>query len=93
MRDNIANVFGPRTVEALVPLEASLGDVAHASGYVKSPDAAADIGQKAAEMNRCQGTDARSHAGSTAAGTSQREVLHLASRVGTNSISSSTDGR
>ena len=37
MRDNIANVFGPRTVEALTPLEAPLGDLAHASGYVNSP--------------------------------------------------------
>ncbi len=36
MRDNIANVFGPRTVEALMSLEAPLGDVAHASGYVES---------------------------------------------------------
>ena len=36
LRDNIANVFGPRTVEALMPLEAPLGDVAHASGCVNS---------------------------------------------------------
>ena len=40
MRDNIANVFGPRTVEALMPLEAPLGELAHASGYVKRPGAA-----------------------------------------------------
>ena len=40
MRDNIANVFGPRTVEALMPIEAPLGDAAHASGYVRSSQAA-----------------------------------------------------
>ena len=32
MRDNIANAFGPRTAEALMPLDASLGDVARACG-------------------------------------------------------------
>ena len=41
MRDNIANVFGPRTVEALMPIEAPLGDLAHASGYVRSRKLAA----------------------------------------------------
>lgn len=34
MRDNIANVFGARTVEALMPMDAPLGVVARASGYV-----------------------------------------------------------
>ena len=34
MCSNIANVFGPRTVEALMPFEASLGGIAKASGYV-----------------------------------------------------------
>ena len=34
MCNNIANVFGPRTVEALMPFEASLGGIAKASGYV-----------------------------------------------------------
>ena len=33
MRDNIANAFGPRTAEALMPLDASLGDIAKACGY------------------------------------------------------------
>ena len=33
MRDNIANAFGPRTAEALMPLDASLGDIAKVSGY------------------------------------------------------------
>lgn len=34
MRGNIANVFGARTVEALMPMDAPLGDAGRASGYV-----------------------------------------------------------
>ena len=41
MHDNIANVFGPRTMEALIPIEAPLGDIAHASGLAQSPEPAA----------------------------------------------------
>ncbi|CAK0773475.1 hypothetical protein CVIRNUC_004069 [Coccomyxa viridis] len=39
MRDNIANAFGPRTAEALMPLDASLGDIAKACGYISKENA------------------------------------------------------
>lgn len=39
MRDNIANVFGPRAVEALTPMDASLGGIAKATGCVHSAHA------------------------------------------------------
>ena len=90
MRDNIANVFGPRTVEALMPIEAPLGDLAHASGYVRSRKLAASDSVEA-ELKEASRKSCLALFGCIVAGTSPKGVLPLASLEATSNISSSTD--